>query len=165
MDNKSDIENKLWIAKDFHISMDMIDMLCGDFIGEGNSRIVFDYPMKKGWVTKIVKDSNCHDNILEREMYNSVYYRPEVSKWLAPIGWMSANGRVMLQKKVTPITDKNKSLIPEHIPAFLSDIKYSNFGFIGKQLVSVDYAFSLSICGSAALNGKMQKFISHLGEN
>lgn len=158
------MQDRILLAQDFHISMDLIDMLCGDFVGEGQSRIVFDCPLKKGWVTKIVKFPDCFDNILESELWHSVCDQPEVAKWLAPAGWISGNGRVMLQKKVVPISETNKKKIPAKIPAFLSDVKFANFGFLGKQLVSVDYAFSVSICASAALNGKMKPFKSHLNE-
>lgn len=157
------MSDRIAMAQDFQISMDLLDLLCGNFVGEGNSRIVFDCPLKPGWVTKIVKNADCHDNILEHELWVSVCNAPELAKWLAPAGWLSANGRVMLQRKVARVTDSNKKKIPEKIPAFLTDVKFDNFGFIGNQFVSVDYAFSVSICANA-LKTKMKPFKSHLGE-
>lgn len=156
--------DRIEIAQNFNISMEMLDIMCGKFIGEGNTRIVFDSILCPGYVVKIEKTPDTHHNILEYYMATSVQYQPEIAKWLAPVGFMSAHGRILMQKKVEPITNKNKKNIPVYVPAFLSDMKFANYGFIGKQFVCFDYAFSLEMCGSHAMNGKMKKFKSHLGE-
>lgn len=152
------MSSKIDIAQNFDLSYDMVDIMCGDFVGEGCSRIVYDCPLCPGFVVKIEVSKNTHHNMLEYYMWTSVVDQPEVSKWLAPVGWMSANGRIMLQKKVTHINDNNRKLIPEKVPAFMTDMKDSNYGFIGKQFVCFDYAFSLEMCGSHAMNNKMRKF-------
>lgn len=151
------------IALSFDISYEMLDILCGEYIGEGNSRIVFDCTILPEYVVKIQKENSNHDNINEWEMYWSVAYQDK-KKWLAECKWLSNNGRILIQKKARPITDKNKKNIPELIPAFLTDMKFSNYGFIGKQFVCFDYAFSAGICMSDSLGKKMRKFKSHLNE-
>lgn len=116
--------DRIDLARQFDISYDLIDFLCGEFIGEGNSRIVFECNIKPGWVVKIEKEKDSHDNLLEYYMWKSVMYQPEKHKWLADCGTISQNGRILLQKKAKKITDKNKKDIPEKIPTFLTDVKF-----------------------------------------
>lgn len=118
-----------------------------------------------GYVVKIQKDKDNHDNVMEYEMWCNVFHEEEKKKWLAEVAWISTNGRIMIQKKAELITDKNKKKIPEMIPTFLTDVKYENFGFIGKQFVCFDYAFSPMICVGNISVKRMKKFKSHLNEN
>ena len=158
------MRSKIDIALNFQIAFDMVDLLCGDFVGEGNSRIVYDCPIYPGYVTKISKDADNHDNIMEYEMWCSVAHQPKMNKWFADVKWLSGNGRVMIQKKAIHINDKNKKNIPTKVPAFLSDMKFDNYGFIGKQFVCFDYAFSAGLCMSYGMGNKMKTFKSHLNE-
>lgn len=148
------------LARNFDIAYDAIDLLCGKFIGEGNSRIVYDFPMIPGYVIKVNKEEGNHDNINEYDFYMAVKYQPEIAKWLAPTSWMSNNGRFLLQKKVTRINERNKKNIPDMVPSFLTDMKYENYGFIGKQFVCFDYAFS-SMIASSNCSTRLRKFKPH----
>lgn len=152
------------LALSFDLSYDMLDILCGEKVGEGNTRIVFDCNLMPGYVVKIEKDITSHDNTMEYEMWYSVKHQPEKAKWLAEVKWLSNNGRILIQKKAKKITDRNKKNIPSEVPAFLSDMKFENYGFIGKQFVCFDYAFSGMLCMSESMGKKMKKFKSHLNE-
>lgn len=160
-----DTEDRIRIARDFNLSLDILDLLCGDFIGEGQTRRVYNCNLVKGYVVKIEKEAGSHDNLLEYYFYNAVKYQPEIVKWLAPTSWISNNGRVLLQKKASLITPENKKRIPDKVPDWMTDMKYSNYGFIGKQFVCFDYAFSADIAMSNyPSKAKMKKFVSHLKE-
>lgn len=153
--------NRRSIANDFDYTYDLINSMCGDFIAEGSSRIVYDCRTMPGHVVKIAKD-NSKDNILEYEFYHSLIHQ-DSQKWLAPCNWISDNGKFMFQKKAVQLTEQNSHKIPDLIPDFLTDVKFDNFGFIGKQFVAIDYAFSVYYC-SSNYKTKMVKFKSHLGE-
>lgn len=156
--------DKIDIWREFDLSMGMFQILCGKFIGEGQSRIVYDCAILPGYVVKIEKEADTWHNQKEYLFYQSVYYQSEVTKWLCPIKWVSENGRIMIQKKASPITSKNRKNLPKRVPAFLSDIKEANYGFIGEQLVCWDYSSSLDLSSSYALGKQTKKFKSHLGE-
>ena len=58
-----------------------------------------------------------------------------VKKWFAPCGWISPNGRIMTMRK-TKEGDLDR---PDKIPKFFWDVKWDNFGWIGKKYVCHDY--------------------------
>ena len=123
------------------IVVGLINMVIGDYIGSGTFRDVYQHSINDGYVVKLQREYE-NSNIIEFEVWCSVKDSP-YSKWFAPCRWISENGKVLFQEKVEPITEKNKHLIPEQIPYFFTDLKPSNFGFIKKQLVCVDYDYSL----------------------
>lgn len=154
------------IARDWEISYGLFNALCGDFLGEGGSRIVYDCRLKPGYVVKIEKGRDTMHNLREFMLWEAVFHQPEINKWFPRCSEITTGGEVLIQQKVMPITDKNKHLIPDKIPGFLTDMKHSNYGFIGKQFVCMDYAFSADIAmsGISASAPKWRKFKSHLNE-
>ena len=148
------------IAKNCQISLELFNALCGDYIGEGLHRIVYDCRLKPGYVVKIEKSRETLQNFREFFLWESIMYQPEVKKWFADCYEITTGGGVLIQKKVAKITDKNSHLIPDKIPAYLTDMKEANYGFIGKQFVCCDYAFSADIALSAiaSTTKKMVKF-------
>lgn len=114
------------------------DMLCGKFISRGVSRTVFECGYDESCVVKIDKSSN--DNIIEWELWNMLKYMPEkISNWFAPCVRISNNGRILIQKKTKPLSDKQWESLKE-VPSFLTDIKRSNFGMYKGNLCMHDYA-------------------------
>ncbi|KAF5072876.1 hypothetical protein DSECCO2_197640 [anaerobic digester metagenome] len=121
------------------------DLLCGDLIAEGCSRIVYECAYDDTCVVKISKDIDrlASDNVLEWEIWQMVKSMTnDVPKWFAPCVKISDNGRILIQKKTKPLTDKQWENL-KGVPRFLSDVKRSNFGMYKGHVCSHDYAFTL----------------------
>lgn len=108
----------------------------GNMIGEGCYRKVHECRLDPSLVIKLEKTYDTFSNIMEWKVWQEVEYSP-FKKWFAPCVFMSDNGDVLIQKKVDPISKRDK--LPDSIPAFLSDIKPENFGFFEGRLVCSDY--------------------------
>ena len=124
-----------------HKAEGLIDLLLGEKIGQGCHRIVYEHETNKDWVVKI-QNSQEWSNIVEYEIWKTIMWT-KYKKWFAECFYISRNGKAMIQQKVEPITKYNEHLIPDKIPYFFTDVKASNFGFIGEQLVCHDYDYSL----------------------
>lgn len=119
------------------------NLLCGKLLGEGIHRKVFECRIREDLVVKVEEaEWPYFANVHEMRVWCDNQHAPKISKWLAPCEYMSPNGRIMLQKKVRSISSTDK--LPDKLPSFLTDIKRENFGFIGDNLVCVDYAFLLT---------------------
>lgn len=144
------------------IGLDIINFVCGDLIGQGCFRDVFEYNLDKNYVVKIAREDDASDNYVEWRIWSNVKYTTDGTKdWFAPCSWISSNGRVMLQRKTQPLKSREKH-IPEKIPAYFTDIKEANFGWIGNQLVAHDYSHCLERFSYFALKNKMQPFKNKL---
>lgn len=131
----------------------IMDLVIGNYIGSGHFRDVYQHSTNPDWVVKLQRNDGQHSNIIEYEIWGDVAYT-DYKKWFAPIHWMSNNGKALIQEKTRPIKDVNE--IPDKIPAFFTDVKLSNFGFIGEQLVCHDYDFTLNMLFSNKLNSRMK---------
>jgi hypothetical protein len=142
------------------LSLEIIDFLCGDLLGQGCFRDVYEYPLDPNWVIKIEREDGCGENWSEYRIWGAVM-ETEHKKWFAECSWISNNGLVMLQKKTEPFykDDKKWKKAPDKIPNYFTDIKADNFGWVGKQLVCHDYSFTLEkLTSSGGLTNRMQKF-------
>lgn len=133
---------------------DAFNLLCGDKIGSGISRDVFECRIRPDLVVKVETNENWRtfSNAYEMKFWCDNQYAPKIAKWLAPCEYMSPDGRIMLQKRVRS-AHPNDSL-PAMIPAFLTDIKRENFGWLGTQLVCVDYATTID-----SINTRLRKVV------
>lgn len=122
------------------VSMDIIDTLCGDKIGRGMSREVYECRIDPSYVVKIEIEAGSFQNIIEHGFWHDNSDNKLVSKWLAPCGWISANGAVLLQKKVSPI---RKEELPKKVPEFLTDIQLKNYGILNGKFVCFDYGLTI----------------------
>lgn len=121
---------------------DAFNMLCGDKIGEGISRIVYNCKIRQDLVAKVeFEDYRYFSNVIEAKFWWDNQYYEKISKWLAPVEFLSPDGRILLQRKATPIPDGYK--LPNMLPEFLTDIKRSNFGILEGKLVCLDYALTI----------------------
>ena len=134
------------------VVLGLTDLIVGTHIGSGCFRDVYEHVTNKNWVVKIQRD-NSFSNILEFELWCSIK-DTKYAKWFAQCHWMSNNGKVLIQEKIKPITKKNSKNIPKTIPYFFTDVKKSNFGFRGTQLVCHDYDYSIDMFISNGLNKK-----------
>lgn len=117
-------------------------------LGYGAFRQVF--VINENYVFKIETDGDWM-NIMEAKLWNFVKYTPDLAKWFAPVRFISEDGKILIMDKV----DVNKKKYPKKIPAFFTDLKMSNFGWIGDRFVCCDYSSDLIF---ARLYDKMNKF-------
>lgn len=148
----------LQYSQDPFFCQDMFAFMCGDFIGSGIHRDVFQYNLDPKYVVKVQRDVEEFSNIKEFEIWCHVRHT-EYKKFFAGCPWLSSNGRIMLQRKTRPLTKTLRP--PERIPAFFTDIKDSNFGYIGKQFVAHDYEYSTTMFINAGLNNKTKIYKPH----
>lgn len=146
-------------SQDPFFCQDAISFMCGDLIGSGIHRDVFVYNMDPRYVVKIQNDSSEFSNILEFEVWGYVK-ETEYAKFFAPCTWMSANGRILIQRRTKPLSEKLRP--PEYIPNFFWDVKDSNFGYIGNQFVAHDYEFSVGALIRKGLSKRVKKYKPHL---
>lgn len=125
------------ILHDRIIGTEFFNFVCGDLIGWGTSRYVFEYKNNKAWVVKI-DCSNYSANNLEWQIWSEVSNVDKIKKWFAPCGRMTTCGRVMLQRRCK--TNLAYDLFPKKIPDFFTDTKYQNWGMLNGKIVCFDYA-------------------------
>lgn len=128
------------------VNTDLILSLCGKKIGSGSQRYVYEYNLDKKYVIKIEPNST-ESNITEYMLWDEVKgLRGDlewVKEWFAPILWMSPNGKILVMERTyeeSKIRGKNLER-PKEVPAFFSDLKYDNWGWIGNKFVCHDYGF------------------------
>lgn len=118
---------------------DAFNLLCGNLLGSGIHRKVYECRIKKEWVVKVEygDDWRYFSNVHEMKFWNDNEYVPSIKRWLAPCHYLSPEGRLLIQTKVDPIRSTDK--LPKNLPSFLTDTKRENFGYLNGKLVSVDY--------------------------
>lgn len=121
---------------------DAFNLLCGALIGRGIHRRVFECQLRDDLVVKVEDDEpRRFANVLEFEFWQDHQHHKPVAKWLAPVIFMSPDGRVILQKRCAPLPVNYE--MPRKIPGFLTDTKLSNFGMFDGRLVCFDYALTI----------------------
>lgn len=128
-----------------------LDMLLGSKIAQGGSRTVYQCRLDPTLVVKLAPFSP-YDNRVESFIWNEAMFLPEVKKWLSPIVAISDSGRIIIQKKTSPL---EHSKYPKKLPAFLTDTKYANYGMLDGNFVCHDY--NLTLVSSVGLSLKMVK--------
>ena len=136
----------------FHsiVERDFFFTFCGDLIGQGAFREVYEYALDPTYVVKIETAARSFSNIQEWLIWNEVKWTPEVAKWLAPCKLISPSGSILVQKRTRPA--KN---FPEKMPSWMTDFKRTNFGMLGSQFVAHDYGGSLAL--SRGVTTRMKK--------
>ena len=124
-------------ANDWFLLSDFADFFCGDIVGEGTERSVYEFRLDPSMVIKIDR-SRQFSNVSEWDVWTNVsHHYPDYAKYLAPCVHISSCGRVMLQMKTTPV---ERDKLPESIPAFFTDYKIQNWGMLEDRVVCHDYA-------------------------
>jgi len=113
---------------------DLFHLICGQMIGEGQYRQVFEHSLDK---TKVMKHDSGKNwsNISEYQIWAEFQNTP-IGKWLAPVDWVSARGLWLIQARTTPIAIGE---FPKRVPAIFSDLKPSNWGMLNGRPVCHDY--------------------------
>jgi len=122
---------------------DAFDLLCGEKLGEGIHRAVYECKLRPDLVVKVEYGDMRHfANVFEQQFWDTNSQYKEVSRWLAPCEFLSPDGRLLLQRRCDPVPQHRK--MPDMLPGFLTDHKRSNFGLLHGRLVCVDYAITIS---------------------
>ena len=118
------------------ITSDMFDLLCGEFIGFGISRAVYECKIFDDAVVKI-EYGDYFQNIYEFQAWQRVELT-DFSKWFAPCIRISPSGKILIQKRTTDL-----HLYPAKIPAFFTDVRCDNWGKYKNRPVCHDYGLNL----------------------
>ena len=122
---------------DWFLLSDFADFFLGAQVGEGQSRVVYEFRLNPKWIVKIDK-SGQFNNVSEWDVWHNIkLVDPEAAKFLAPCIHLSSCGRIMIQERTKPI---KKEQLPDLVPEFLTDLKIQNWGLIGKRPVCHDFA-------------------------
>lgn len=116
------------------------DLFCGPRQNGGSARRVHIFKPDPTLVIKIEdREYASFQNILEWSVWYENQWNPEVTRWLAPCVRISRNGRVLLQKRTSPIRLPE---LPAQVPVWASDLQHGNWGILDGQPVMHDYGFT-----------------------
>ena len=132
---------------------DCFNLLCGDKLGEGIHRNVFECRLRPELVVKVEKDEGWRFFANVHEMHFWNHASDAVKQWLAPCDYLSPDGRILLQRKANILNTFDTP--PNELPSFLGDIKLANYGWLEGRFVCVDYA----LVGIGAPNLKKRKVV------
>lgn len=123
----------------------LLKEICGKLIGSGVYRDVYELKQDPNFVVKVERDmEGTFANVTEwRNYINSAGWNL-IEKWLAPCEMINGNGSIMIQQRVTTEGKRRKDY-PKYVPKIFTDLKLSNFGWIGDQFVCCDYAFFVQV--------------------
>lgn len=139
--------------KDFEeIHAEAFNLLCGEQIGRGMSRTVYECALLPDYVVKVEADPYRFQNVMEWETWQLVQWTP-ASRWFAECRWISPNGRVLIMERTRP---PGPGDLPEKVPMWATDLKTSNWGMAKAKnrdgtvadrewLVCHDYGTSLAL--------------------
>ena len=123
------------------------NLLCGEKIGYGMSREVFECALLPGYVVKVETEHHRFQNIMEWQTWESVKHAP-ASRWFAECRWISPNGKILIQERTRP---PGPSEFLERVPIWFTDLKRTNWGMADTNkankrfLVCHDYGTGLML--------------------
>jgi hypothetical protein len=135
-----------WLQRNyFHtgVAIDALTLLLGEQIARGTYRTVYQHATNPDWVVKVETGEGFH-NVREMTLWSDLQLdSAEPSpycKWLAPCRWISDYGTFLIMDKTEK---RSRDKYPAKIPAFLTDTKYENFGWLPDgSFVCHDYGLS-----------------------
>ena len=136
------------------ISTDFFRLICGDVIGYGVGRTVYECEIRPDLVVKIETPSHSFQNQAEWRIWSEWRYDADMKRWLAPCEAISPCGTVLLQKRTEPFP---ADAYPKKLPKFLTDTKRSNFGMFEKRVVCHDYALVVTTLSTAMVKADWWK--------
>src|SRR5690606_7049898 len=112
------------------IHLDAFNMLCGDKIGGGIHRDVFECKLRPEFVVKVEFNTDYREfaNVKEMAFWCDNREYKAVAQWLAPCEFLSPDGRVLLQRRCDPVPQDYEW--PAKLPGFITDTKRGNFGIL-----------------------------------
>ena len=128
------------------IPRDLLRLICGEEIGSGIGRTVYECTIRPDLVVKIETPAGSFQNVLEWEFWRAWEFDKGMKRWLAPCEAISQCGTILLQQRTTPIP---QARLPAKMPKFLTDTKISNFGLWKNRVVCHDYGMVVSEASTA----------------
>ncbi len=121
-----------------------IKLICGDKIGSGAHRDVYILKQNPEYVVKIERDMSNGNfaNVTEWRNYIDNKYWTWFEQWLAPCEMINETGQILIQRRVVPGRRKD---YPKYIPKRFTDLKITNFGWIGDRFVCCDYSYLMEL--------------------
>lgn len=133
------------------VEKDFFSLMCGERLGYGQYRQVYVLATDPKWVIKFETGAQSFSNIVEWNLWKDAQNMHEdVRKWLAPCRMISPCGSVLIQARTQPAKS-----FPSEVPAWMTDLKKSNFGMIGRRFVAHDYGNNLVV--NSGLTRRMRK--------
>lgn len=131
------------------VSVDLWRLLWEGDVKTGGYRAVFLPTCFPEYAIKIERNPEVFQNILENEAWKiaNEHYKEHAARFMAPVVAVSINQRILVQKRVTRMLEScdfcRPHLRDSMVPAWflINDPHMENFGFIGDQLVCLDYGF------------------------
>lgn len=123
------------------VKEDAFNFLCGNLIGRGMDRDVFECNLRKDVVIKVeAADVRCRFQNLQEWMVWGRIAGTEFEKWFAPVLEISPNGRCLMMARTEVL---GQAELPDRMPAFFTDFKRQNFGRYQGRIVCHDYGSNL----------------------
>lgn len=125
--------------------------LCGKWLGSGIHRAVYECSFNDKWVIKLALGEDGRKMNLIEEKISYELGECDLKKWFAKVIDVSEAGLLLIMEKAEMGRIKD---YPGRIPHFFTDLKRSNYGWIGNRFVCVDYASTIITNG---FTSKMKK--------
>ena len=118
----------------------IIEKICGEMIGQGTYRDVYELKGNPRYVVKIERDMSTGRfcNATEWVNWCDLRFWDFIEPWLCPCVRITETSQVLIQKRAKPIS---MDLLPENVPAVFTDLKRSNWGILNKRPVLLDYPY------------------------
>lgn len=130
----ADTENWPSLLKD-----DFIKFFCGEKLGEGAARWVYELRYNPDLVVKVEFTESTFQNQQEWAAWTTVQFTP-FGGLLAPCRRISPCGHILIQERTWPL---DEGQVPSKTPSFISDRKLENYGkIIDRGIVCHDYALN-----------------------
>lgn len=116
----------------------IIKNICGDKIGGGCYRVVYDLRFDSRYVVKIEPHPQQGNFANALEWFNFINYQGSpLGSHLCPILCISEDSQILIMRKARQATSKEG--LPKRLPAAFTDLKIENWGWIGDKPYIFDY--------------------------
>lgn len=119
------------------IKDDFIRLFCGQRLGGGVARQVYEFIGQPSLAIKVELTEGTFQNILEWQIWHRLQFTQYASLF-APCRRISPCGHVLIQERVEAFAPG--LTVPAGLPTFMGDVKSENFGSLKGRVVCHDYA-------------------------
>lgn len=122
---------------------ELLALVCGEYLGAGIHREVYEYAPNPEFVIKLETASASFANAREWLIWERVsQWSCKTQDWFAPCFRISPRGDWLIQARTMPLNGEN---MPERVPDVLNDLKTDNWGRLNGRVVCHDYADALIV--------------------
>lgn len=118
----------------------IINKVCGNLIGSGKFRDVYELKGNPDYVVKFERDPSLarFANVCEWINWKDNYEWDYLYPWLCPCVDITETGQFLIQRRAQPLKPDQ---LPEKVPSLFTDLKPENFGWLENRIVILDYSF------------------------